>query len=328
MRKRRDSYYKMSQNQDMQAKNLYESGLSMSQVAKEMNQPWHRIQCSLHRFGALIRDYATAGQILAPSNSYCFDKIDEASAYWIGFLMADGCIALAKRTPRVELSLAVKDIDHVKKFKSFVGTDNAITITQSGDSARIRFANKHIVEVLSNYGVCSRKSTREKVIGLENNKHFWRGVIDGDGSVLVYGNVIFLRLCGSLDLLTQFKNFVLGLCPRYIGNVKKVTNAQLHGMALQREQAVTIIKELYADCIVALDRKKKVADYIIEHSSELINRKRARLSKANLIEIAKIGYSEPGNDVAKRFGTSPTHISRIRNRIKNKLILDQCQLLT
>lgn len=48
-----------------------------------------------------------------------FEKIDtEEKAYWLGFLFADGYVGTNDNS--VGLGLAIKDIEHVKKFKKFI----------------------------------------------------------------------------------------------------------------------------------------------------------------------------------------------------------------
>jgi hypothetical protein len=42
----------------------------------------------------------------------CFSTVTPESAYWVGFIMADGCIHKAN----VRISLAERDGDHLKKF--------------------------------------------------------------------------------------------------------------------------------------------------------------------------------------------------------------------
>lgn len=51
-----------------------------------------------------------------------FEKIDnEEKAYWLGFLYADGNVSL--KEDKIELSLAEKDLNHIKKFKNFIGLE-------------------------------------------------------------------------------------------------------------------------------------------------------------------------------------------------------------
>ncbi len=53
-------------------------------------------------------------------NENVFDNIDtEEKAYWLGFLYADGYVTYKNYT--IGLGVALKDIDHLRKFKDFLG---------------------------------------------------------------------------------------------------------------------------------------------------------------------------------------------------------------
>ena len=56
-----------------------------------------------------------------------FDTITEPSAYWIGNLMADGNIYTGKTgNPRISLTIAERDHEHLVKFRKFLNWSNPI----------------------------------------------------------------------------------------------------------------------------------------------------------------------------------------------------------
>ena len=58
-------------------------------------------------------------------NSNYFDTINtEGKAYWLGFLFADA--AVHPNRPSVALSLAMRDVDHLKKFKRYLNSGHPI----------------------------------------------------------------------------------------------------------------------------------------------------------------------------------------------------------
>lgn len=48
-------------------------------------------------------------------NDYYFTDSSNQSIYWAGFIAADGC--LSKKDNSFSLSVAIKDIAHLEKFK-------------------------------------------------------------------------------------------------------------------------------------------------------------------------------------------------------------------
>jgi DNA-binding transcriptional regulator WhiA len=141
-----------------------------------------------------IRRALDSGAIMGPKvhtvNEAVFDTITEESAYWLGFLMADGNINTGKTgNPRIALTLAERDREHLVKFRKFLNCSNQILLKivkvneKTWNQYTLRFSSKNIADRLNEFGITKRKSLTAKSIGLEDNKHFWRGVLDGDGYI-------------------------------------------------------------------------------------------------------------------------------------------------
>jgi hypothetical protein len=119
----------------------------------------------------------------------------------------------------------------------------------------LRFSSQKIANVLTAFGIIPRKSLVAKVIGLENNRHFWRGVLDGDGWLGIGnghdGDKIVL--VGSYNLLYQFKEFIERNIPGTAVHVKPDGN---HCRLFVYSETARILAELlYDNCTIALDRK-------------------------------------------------------------------------
>jgi hypothetical protein len=76
---------------------------------------------------------------------------------------------------------------------------------------------------LTGFGVVARKTLIAKVMGLENDRNFWRGVVDSDGWM---GNSNGrdgdkITFTGSYDLLIQFKTFIETSIPESIVRMKQ-----------------------------------------------------------------------------------------------------------
>ena len=150
-------------------------------------------------------------------NEAVFDTITEESAYWLGFLMADGSISTGKTgNPRIALTLAERDREHLVKFRKFLNCSNQILSKIAKVNEKVwnqytlRFSSKKIADRLKEFGITERKSLTAKSIGLEDNKHFWRGVLDGDGHIKNSdgndGDSVVV--VGSQDLMRQFITFI------------------------------------------------------------------------------------------------------------------------
>jgi hypothetical protein len=179
--------------------------------------------------------------------------------------MADGCIHQSgrKQSPVVSLILSAKDVAHVHAFALFAGSGHAVrSSTTVGRGcvygrASLRFASSRIVTSLARFGVVPRKSLTAKVIGLEQDRHFWRGVVDGDGFVgfhTGHGRLYpRLALVGAEPLLLQFAAFVRSVSSGCRASV--VRKGRIWTIDLIGKHAAATVSDLYRECSVALPRK-------------------------------------------------------------------------
>ena len=204
-----------------------------------------------------------------------FDVITPESAYWIGFLMADGCITKRGKAYRISLCLSAIDSQHVYLFRRFLKSNHKVgkgAVYLHGKkflTASLVVTSKKLAFVLRKYGVVERKSKIASVRYLEDSIDFWRGMMDGDGTVNLYNAQPRIALCGgSSVLLQQFEKFV---------KKRLVTNAHIHHSAkgvfvfsLGGKPAVQLIKILYKDCSIALPRKLKSAKFAISLTGDTL----------------------------------------------------------
>jgi hypothetical protein len=110
----------------------------------------------------------------------------EEKAYWLGFLTADGCITIGKKTqdsPRLSLHLAKQDYEHIVKFKQALQATQAVSMNEQ--SCHFVICSTEMAADLARHGIQPRKtfSTKPAQIAPELEKHYWRGVLDGDGYI-------------------------------------------------------------------------------------------------------------------------------------------------
>lgn len=203
-------------------------------------------------------------------NDKIFDKIDsEEKAYWLGFIYADGYVDSAPLNQKrqnnygIELSLALKDLEHVEKFKSFICSTRPIICSEN--RCRLCINSKHMWKTLVGYGCIPNKSLTLKfpnvdIFSNENLiKHFIRGYFDGDGCIS-YANkshtIFTYQLLGTYDFITECKKWL----PNELSNDKLYHNHNnvgestmfIHGSS---NKAIILIDFLYKDAKVYLKRK-------------------------------------------------------------------------
>ena len=217
-----------------------------------------------------------------PIDHAAFGTLTPEARYWTGFLMADGCLTLAKRTRKsgktvfykmIALCLNIKDRAHVKRFRKFLKSKHKITVFSYRSAfcwttqARFAFISPSIWKRLCALGVKPRKSQGCSISRLlAFDRDFWRGVIDGDGTVMFTKSYNkrrpIINLNGCPRLLRQFQRFV----KQVLGKVYKINfdpRVKNFGtIAVTGKSAALFARILYENASVALTRKLKRARQI------------------------------------------------------------------
>jgi hypothetical protein len=129
------------------------------------------------------------GKVKYNINHYFFNNYIKESAYWAGFLAADGNIGKAKSGEyiRVRLYLGIKDAGHLFKFKEALGSEHKVKEDHARSRASFEFYSKQMSEDLFRlYNIGPQKSLTYQPpydIPEEFVKYFIRGYFDGDGCI-------------------------------------------------------------------------------------------------------------------------------------------------
>lgn len=265
---------KLSESEIKHVCNQYIDGIPTTALARQYNVSATAINGLLQRRDIERRSRSEAAR-RCELNENAFNAITSESAYWIGFLMADGSISYRKEgSPQISLVLAEKDKKHIEKFRDFLGSTHsiiAVTNMVNGtqyNSFRLSIRSTQLVDDLSKYGVLPKKSLSAKVNILESNENFWRGVIDGDGSIGLYKAGPMLRLIGSLPLMQQWLTFI-ETCTSGC-NVTVRRHKSIYQVSLCYRYAIQMLNILYCNAPIALERKSKIAQKIIRQFARFL----------------------------------------------------------
>lgn len=191
----------------------------------------------------------------------------EDEAYWLGFILADGYLDEKRNT--LQIKLAKKDEDHLKKFISFLGCndyDSRIKECVGGAYSRdspccvVKICSKDIVINLKQYGIFQKKS------GIETPYHFIdeklikpyiRGIFDGDGWIKSTDEFGF-GFCGSYAVLSYIKEMI----SKYSVDMDKVSirhEGKIYNLSTGgRNKTIEFFDWLYKDATIFLNRKYEI----------------------------------------------------------------------
>lgn len=208
----------------------------------------------------------------------CIDS--DEKAYWIGFICADGCIVEGKTQLALEIGLQERDREHLVKFLRALDfkendIDKKIRVKNTRlkgktyKSCSIAIYSTKMCQDLIKLGVITRKSLVMKFptkISKQLIPAFLRGYIDGDGGYNIRyrsdgSKSVRLYITATEEFLNGFYNFYKGrvAATKLLG--KKGTNV----LQLEKAggEAEYIIKDIYRDATVYLDRKYEKIRYIL-----------------------------------------------------------------
>jgi hypothetical protein len=240
----------------------YEGGESLSSISRSDNISITALSNCFDKKG--FRSVVTSEKTVL--NESFFDNIDsEDKAYWLGFFFADGNIL--DKNYVVQLALNERDKEHLEKFKKIIQWNGEVRRCDRGKKGiiyQISLKNKSLWQGLVKNGLTPRKSLTCKYpdcISEELERHFWRGLIDGDGSIPVmfrYGvprNM--LSLVGSKFMCDNFSKYVN---KKIGGNTAYRNSGTIYKVELEGVRAQQMLGILYGDANIYLERKKNLAD--------------------------------------------------------------------
>lgn len=185
--------------------------------------------------------------------------LTEDEAYWCGLVHADGYISRKRRY----VNLTQKDRFVLEEFLRFLGQDSKITHA----TGRTTFGQANIYGASTTKGVAQLLELGVKgslTTPLTSSRHFWRGMIDGDGSVFVTGRgVPTLSLCGAQEDVEAFSTW----CGKLLdceGPAVSNTRRTCWIAGLGGSKAVQVAAHLYTDGYSAVTRKRDVALSFVE----------------------------------------------------------------
>ena len=211
-------------------------------------------------------------EFTACENPSYFDEINTPDkAYWLGFIGADGCVTGFKSgSLRLVIKLARKDRDHLAILYRTLGAHRPIRDTDELSIDKVRrpcstldVCSPQLVNALVSHGITPRKThTYEQWHGpADLMPHYWRGVIDGDGSICLSDHDMKLCIAGTESVAEGFRAWAQSVCGTKAVPHKRPGSRNFWTLNLGgTNQVLACLRALYDDAPVALTRKKALAD--------------------------------------------------------------------
>lgn len=223
---------------------LYKNNESVFSICNKLGLYQDKVKRILHENN--IKTISSAKRNNPNFNEDYFENIDsEDKAYWLGWLITDGCIN------DTSISITLKECDTyiLEQFQSDLGLMNKIKQFNKKYS-RLMFWSKKMIEDLAKYGIVPNKTftidlpkIREDLI-----PSLLRGCVDGDGSItyLTYSNRLTTELmfCGNRTSVESFNKLACQLIGIEEKNIVP-NNSIFRVRWSSRKEIVDICNKLY-----------------------------------------------------------------------------------
>ena len=215
-------------------------------------------------------------------NEHIFNDINtEEKAYWLGFLYADGYIC--KNEKRVGLGLSIKDIDHMKKYNSFLSYPGGLNISETHQfgskehygkngnklmMVKTEIKNDNLWKDLYNKGCVPNKSL---ILTFPSSEIFHndidlilafiRGYFDGDGTLGKYQHSKTNTNMEESLIFVGTKNFLEGV-QKYLGKgflmQKPNCSEKTYRLSYSTKKAFNAANLMYKNATIYLQRKYNI----------------------------------------------------------------------
>jgi len=229
-------------------------------------------------------------------NESYFDTINtERKAYWLGFISADGSVTNSNKktkSMRLRININIKDEYLLKEFKKDIEAHSTklryytSKVTGISDSPQVSITlnSNKLCDSLAQYEVKPRKTYSISFPNIDDKMlpHFFRGFFDGDGYMNYYpqkqypNSIRFaFEIAGASEKMANgiqdylSKNNITSQI--YIRKPKTngvfIRKVDLYrNMTGSKSSVLKIIKLMYENATIYMERKKCIADKIVEIS--------------------------------------------------------------
>ncbi|MGK5737738.1 hypothetical protein [Micromonospora sp. URMC 103] len=250
---------KLTETQRSELIQQYLNGMTIGQLSTvyEVTEPAVR--------GLLLRRGVALRRVIRTLRHDAFDRLTPDACYWIGFLFADGCISYRPgHIPQISVALAERDRQHLVSLRDFLGSTSKISETSpTHKSCQFSVRSLRLADRLTGMGRYEGPIDER----LRGSRNFWRGVVDGDGSIGSYKRSASssrttpqFRLVGSRRLLDEFVRFI---DLHELARLSVRPHKTIHTVGTTGRPARAIVSLLYTNATTALRRKAKIAEWIL-----------------------------------------------------------------
>ena len=255
----------ISNNDKEQIIKLRNQGLSIKNISNQLNLTEYIINKVVKEFCPNAKaikqvNRSNSDAVKYELNTNYFNELNPESAYWLGFIFADGSL----QKHRLTIRLASKDIEHLNKFKkclnfngNIVEKTNNTNYKNNSSMAYLEINSVELIRSLKKYLPIGKKSDSISIPNIDNEliPHFIRGYFDDDGFVVK--NRRQIGFCGNMEFINELKNQFIkfGLVSEKDGWIRTYKNPIYGELRYSKIKSKEIMDWMFKDADLYLERK-------------------------------------------------------------------------
>ena len=242
---------------------LYNEYKNIRKIAEILEVNHKTISIWMKKHG--IKTIGSQGARKNNLNHDFFESIDsEEKAYWLGFIMADGCVYKGsdESSLRLQINLKGSDVEHLEKFQNAIGSSYKVQtkMIKTSSVCILKVNSTKMCRDLIALNVVPRKSlvAEMPLIQEDLQKHYIRGYFDGDGCLDFVNKRIRARMVGTENMMSSIHEILKrnGICSSVY---KPSTGKKVFSLEIAKKaEALSFSKWIYEESSTYLSRKKEL----------------------------------------------------------------------
>lgn len=248
-------------------------------------------------------------------NDEYFNKFNTLSAYWAGFIAADGNIS--QDCKKLTIALSIKDKNHLLQFLKNVKSNykiseflskkkyKACSITVVSSNICKQLLNKYNITPNKSLTLLPPKLTKDLLID-----SFIIGYIDGDGCIRTNScknGCLVISVLGTLPMCIWIKNRISKIYGKQIGCIShdKKHHENTYSLTIANKDARVIFKHLYNINVPKLSRKWKEEYY--DNCINFIKKRKINSKYEQILKLKQMRFSQ--TEIAKQLSMTSSNIN-------------------